>query len=154
MQAYGRNKHRSTIAVVTGIVDVLQANRGVKALPKMQSVIGFLNGFPPVIKTAIAQQKAISAQRQKFLVISRNAVRNKNDPGAVEFSAPALAGCSRAQLRGAVHFGVGVGLMATFIPAPPPENTKPVIERLFEICAETVLYGGEQRMGGYFRNGS
>ncbi len=96
----------------------------------MESVIGFLNGFAPVIETAIAQQKAVAAQRQIFLVISRNSVRNKNDPGAVEFSAPALSGCSNAQLHGAIYFGVGVGLTAAFVPAPASENTEPIVERL------------------------
>src|SRR6202030_158684 len=110
----------------------------------MQSVIGFLNGLAPVIETAIAQQKAVAAQRQIFLVISRNSGRNKNDSGAVEFSAPALSGCSRAQLHGAIHFGVGVGLMAAFVPSPAPENTEPIVQWLFEVGAETVLYGGEQ----------
>src|ERR1700722_10802935 len=119
----------------------------------MQSVIGFLSGFAPVIETAIAQQKAVAAQRQIFLVISRNSVRNKNGPGAVEFSAPALSGRSSAQLHGAIYFGVGVGLMASFVPAPASESTEPLFEWLFEVCAEAVLYGGEQRMGRYFRDG-
>src|ERR1700688_3033318 len=119
----------------------------------MQRIIGFLNGFAPVIETAIAQQKAVAAQRQIFLVISRNSVRNKNDPGAVEFSAPALSGGSSAQLHGAIYFGVGVGLMAAFVPAPASENTEPIVEWLFKVCAKAVLYGGEQWMGRYFRSG-
>src|ERR1700688_3147609 len=116
----------------------------------MQRVIHLLNVFASVIETAIAQQKAIAAQRQILLVISRNSIRSKSYTRAVEFSVPALAGRSRTQRHGAVHFRVSIGFMAAFIPAPAPENTEPVIEWLFEVCAETVLYGGEQRMGGNF----
>src|ERR1700688_5203426 len=147
MQAHGRNNHRSAVAVVTGIVDVLHADRWVKPAPKMQRVIGFLNSFTPVIEAAVTQQKAIAAQRQILLVISRNAIRSKSYSRAVEFSVPALAGRSRTQLHGAVHFRVSIGLMAAFIPAPAPENTEPIVEWVFEVCAEAVLYGGAQRMG-------
>src|ERR1700731_1809279 len=106
----------------------------------MQSIIGFLNDLAPVIETAIAQQKAVAPQRQIFLVISRNSIRNKSYTRAVEFSTPALSGGSSAQLHGAIYFGVGVGLMAAFVPAPACENAEPVIEGLFEVCAKAVLY--------------
>src|ERR1700736_455781 len=89
VQAQGGNQHWSTVSVVTGIVDVLYSGRWVKSAPKMQRVIGLFNGFPPVIETTISQQKAVAAQRQILLVISRNAIRNKNYSRAVEFSAPA-----------------------------------------------------------------
>jgi hypothetical protein len=70
VQAQGGNNHRSAVAIVTGIVDVLYASRWVKPAPKMQRVIRLLNGFTPVIETAITQQKAVAAQRQILLVIS------------------------------------------------------------------------------------
>src|ERR1700692_1289487 len=119
----------------------------------MERVIGFLNGFSPIIQTAIAQQKDVAAQRQILLVIARNAIRNKNATCAVELSVPALAGHPRAQLHGAVDFGVGIRLSAPSIPTPAAENTEPIIEWLFEVCAEAVLQGGAQRVGRYFRDG-
>src|ERR1700682_4080286 len=151
VQAQGGNNDRSAVAIVTGIVNVLYASRWVKPAPKMHRVIGLLNGFTSVIETAITQQKAVAAQSQILLVISRNTIRNKSYSGTVEFSAPAPAGRSCTNFYGAVHFGVGIRLMAAFIPAPASENTEPIVEWLFEVCAEAVLYGGTQWMGRYFR---
>src|ERR1700676_133151 len=153
VQAQAGNNHRSAVAVVTGTVDVLHANRRVNAAPQMQRVISFGDGLPPVVETSITQKKSVTAQRQIFLVISRNAVRSKSNSSAIEFSAPASAGCSRTHFHGAVHFGIGIRLVASFVPAPAPENTEPIVEWLFEVSAEPVFYGGTQRMRRYFRSG-
>src|SRR5580700_8397650 len=105
VQTQGGNNHRSAVAVVTGVVDVLYPDRWVKSAPKMQCVIGLLNGFSPIPEAAIAQQKTITAERQILLVISRNPIGSEGYSRAVEFSAPALPGRSCPQLHRAVHFG-------------------------------------------------
>ncbi len=53
----GRHNHRSAVAVVTRIVDVLHPSRRVEPAPEMQRVVGFFDGFASIIETAIANKK-------------------------------------------------------------------------------------------------
>src|SRR2546422_3862810 len=48
------HQHRSTIAVVAGIVDVLQIEGGENPAPHVSVVVGLCNILPPIIERAIA----------------------------------------------------------------------------------------------------
>src|SRR5712692_8140592 len=72
-------------------------------------------------------------------MIARDPVRNKYQPRAVELSVPRLAVAANADLLGLVHFRIRKRLMPAFVPSPPAEHSHPIIERLFEIDAESVL---------------
>jgi len=76
MEAEAPHQHRSAIAVVAGIVYVLQIQAGENPAPHVSVVIGLCNIFSPIIERAIAQKEA-STQRQVVLVVGRDAVRNE-----------------------------------------------------------------------------
>ena len=50
MKPEGRHKHRPAVAVVTGIVNVLQARRDVDAAPHMGGVVALDNVFAAVVQ--------------------------------------------------------------------------------------------------------
>ncbi len=77
MEAEAPHQHRSAIAVVAGIVDVLQIQAGENPAPHVSVVVGLCNIFSPIIERAIAQKEASTAQRQVVLVVGRDAVRNE-----------------------------------------------------------------------------
>jgi len=52
----GRHKHRPAVAVVTGIVNVLQARRDVDAAPHMGGVVALDNVFAAVVQGAVAEE--------------------------------------------------------------------------------------------------
>ena len=52
---------------------------------------------------------------------------------------PWLAVAANPDLRCLVHFRIRKRFMPAFVPSPPAEYSHPLIERLLEIGAETVL---------------
>src|SRR6266852_8126515 len=72
-------------------------------------------------------------------MIPRDPVRNKYQPRAVELSVPRLAVAAGANLRRMIHFRIRKRLMPPFVPSPSSKHSHPIIERLFEIDAESVL---------------
>src|SRR5882762_6458884 len=111
MEPQRRHDHRSPVPVVAWIVDMLQAKRRINSPPNMQRVISFDNVLATVIETPIAEKKTGTAEGEIFLVVSRDTVRNKYQPRAVEFSMPRLALAAEADLRRLIHFGIGKRLM-------------------------------------------
>src|ERR1700756_1826314 len=85
-------------------------------------------------------------------MIMADAVTDKNEADAVVLAAPSPTVAASPDLPGLVHFRVGVGFMLAFVPSPPPKETEPIGERLFEISAESVFNRGLKRMIGDFGN--
>src|SRR5712691_9909101 len=139
MKPQRRYDYRPAVPVVSRIIDVLQAKRREYSSPKMERVISLDNIFAAVIETAIAKQKAMAAEREVLVMIARDAIRNKNQTGAIEFSIPPLSVAAGADLRRLIHFRIGKRLMPAFVPSPPAEHAHPAIERLLEITAESIL---------------
>src|SRR2546429_6557351 len=107
MEPQRRHNHRSPVPVVAWIVDVLEAKRGEDPPPHMERVVSLKDVFASVTQAPITRQKSLASEREIFLVASRDAVRNKCQPPAVEFSIPRLALAAEADLRRLIHFGVG-----------------------------------------------
>jgi len=54
--------HRTAVAVVAGIIDVLQVERAIHASPDVDRVKHLENVFAAIVQMAIAQQKTLSTQ--------------------------------------------------------------------------------------------
>src|SRR5438309_10655957 len=104
MEPQRRHNHRSPVSVVAWTVDVLQAKRRINSPPNMQRVISLDNVLATVTETPIAEKKTGATEGEVFLVVSRDAVRNKCQPRAVEFSMPRLAPAAEADFRRLIHF--------------------------------------------------
>src|SRR5882762_1988113 len=107
MEPQGRHDYRSPVLVVARIVDVLQAKRRIKSPPNMERVISFDNVLAAVIESAVAEKKTGTTESEIFLVVSRDAVRNKYQSRAVEFSMPRLAFAAQANFHCLIHFRIG-----------------------------------------------
>src|SRR6267154_6759337 len=106
MKAQRRYNHRPAIAVISRVIDVLHSKRWEYSPPKMERVISLDNTLTAVIETAIAEQKATTTEREVSLMIARDAIRNKNQTGAIEFSIPSLSVPAGADLRRLVDFRI------------------------------------------------
>src|SRR5579871_655527 len=74
VRAKGRHRHRTAVAVIAGIVDVLHARRQVNPAPHMRRVVRLEYGFAPVIQPAIAEQEAQATIGKISLVILADTV--------------------------------------------------------------------------------
>ncbi len=117
----------------------------------MQCVVRFDDIFAAIVETAVPQDKPEAAKSEILLVVARDSVGHEGEAGAIEPSAPAHSTGPEAEQDGFVRLGVGVRFLAALVPAPAAEDTQPVVEGLLEVCAETVLDRGLQRMGGDVR---
>src|SRR6266403_482911 len=149
----GASSTRLPVPVVAGIVNVLQSKRRINSPPHVECVVRLDDILAAVIETPIAKKKTGAAKRKVFLVVARNAVRNKYHTGAVELSMPRLAVCACADLRCLVHFGIRIGFMPALVPSPSAKHAHPIIERLLEIYAESVLDCCPERVCGDIRHG-
>src|SRR5260370_6824217 len=139
MQAQRRHDYRSPVPVISGIVDVLQPERRINPSPHVECVVGLDDVLTPVSQPPVADQEAQASQREVLLMVSRDAVRIKYQTGAAEFSMPRLAVDAGADLHYLVHFRVLQRFMPALVPSPSAKHAHPVVERLLEIHAETVL---------------
>lgn len=92
VEAQRWHRHRTAIAIISGIVDVLCAKSEVNATPKMRGVVSFHNVFGPITKCAITQQKAETAIGKINLMIFADAVGDYRHTCAVE-PGPGRAPC-------------------------------------------------------------
>src|SRR5882757_5736528 len=152
MKAQRRYNHRPAVPVISGVIDVLHAKRREYSPPKMERVISLDNIFAAVIEAAIAEQKAMTTEREVSLMIARDGIRNKTYAGAIEFSIPSLSVSAGADLHRLVYFRIGKRLMLAFVPSPPAEPAHPAIKGLLEIAAGPILDRCSQRMSGDIRH--
>jgi hypothetical protein len=73
MEAEAPHQHRSAIAVVAGIVDVLQIEAGENPAPHVSVVVGLCNISPPMIERPIAPSSHCelppSSARQSMAIV-------------------------------------------------------------------------------------
>src|SRR5260370_37570427 len=130
MQAQRRHDYRSPVPVISGIVDVLQPERGINPSPHVECVVGLDDVLTPVSQPPVAQQEAQASQREVLLMVSRDAVRIKYQTGAVEFSMPRLAVDAGADLHFLVHFRIRERFMPYLLPSPSAHPTPTVLNRV------------------------
>ena len=76
MQSEAGDKHRAAIAVVAGILDMLQVRGCVNSAPDMRGVVGLDNIFATVIQTAVSEKKAQASVGEIKLMIFADGVRD------------------------------------------------------------------------------
>src|SRR5260370_11721583 len=130
------HKDRSAIFVVTRMDNELHVRRNVQAAPQMGSVVGFENIFTSVVQPPVAQQKALSAQRQVLLVSSGNRVAHENEAYLVPGPVPGLRPPIPAQCHGLVDLSVRKALILALIPSYSAEAAQRLGELVLEIQAE------------------
>ena len=69
MQPERWNQHGSAVAIVAGILDVLQPRCHVYSTPDVRRVVGLHDIFAAVIESAVTDQKAVASVCQIALVI-------------------------------------------------------------------------------------
>jgi len=138
----------AAIAVVAGIVDVLEAGGEVDAAPGVNGVVRLDDVFASVVKVAVAEEKTEAAIGEIGLMILLDGVGDEGDASTVLFAMPPCAGGTKAFGEGLVDFGVGEGFGFAVIPAEAGEGGEVVREVLFEVHAESVFAGDVPGVGG------
>src|SRR5579884_3063124 len=139
METQPRNEDGATVAVVTGVIDVLEIEARIDASPGVESVVHLGDILSPIVEPPISEQKSKSAERQIFLMVTRNAIRNECGPQMIQVPTPALAVSSETKQDSLVDLCVRIGFVLPFVPSPTTENSEPVIQVLFEIDSESIL---------------
>lgn len=106
MSPQARHHHRASVAVVTGIDDVLYSGSDIDSAPNMCCVIRFDDVLPPVVQLSIAQEKTVPAVCQIDLVILLDAVRPKGNAGTVLLAMPLRAIYSYALVECRINFRI------------------------------------------------
>lgn len=91
MGAKGWNDHRSAVAVISGIVDMLSAGREVNPAPDVCCVIRFEDVLSPVPQASITEQETFSAVGQIDLMVFLNSIGHERNPGAILLAVPKRA---------------------------------------------------------------
>ena len=88
MGSQAGHDHRSAVAIISRIVDVLHAGSKIDSAPGVDGVIRFHDILAAVIEAAIAQQKTFAAIREIHLMIFFDAIRYESKSSAVLFAMP------------------------------------------------------------------
>src|SRR6266478_3105882 len=84
-------------------------------------------------------------------MVAGNSVRDEGNSRSIQLPIPALAVAASPEEHGLVDFRIGIGFAPALVPSPPAEDTHPVIQGLFKICAESILDRGLERVCGNLR---
>ena len=122
MGAEGGDQDGAAVAVVAGIVDVLDAGGEINATPDVDGVVGLEDVFAAVVESAVAEQKAEAAVREIVLVILLDGVGDEGDAGAVLLAMPPCAVRADAFGESLVDFGVGEGFGLAVVPSEAGEG--------------------------------
>jgi hypothetical protein len=114
--AEGGDEDGAAIAVVTGIVDVLQAGSDMDAAPGADGVVSLQNSFAAVVQVAIAEEKAQTAVGEVYLMVFLDGVRDESEPGSILLAVPPCAACANAGRDGLINLGIGEGFSFAVVP--------------------------------------
>src|SRR5579871_771478 len=136
-----RYNHRSAVAVVSGIIDVLHTGRHINSAPDVCRVVGLHDGLAAIVQAAIAEQKTQSAGRQIILVIFFDGIGHKSHASAILLAMPPCTIRAHTTGHSLIYLGVGEGLGLTIIPTDAGEAGEVASEILFDVEPEAVLAG-------------
>jgi hypothetical protein len=139
VKAETRNKDRASVAVVAGVIDVLEIEPGVETAPEVGVVIGFEDSFAPVVQVAVAEKELESAMLQVELVVGGDSVRNEDDARLVVSPPPQGAIQTDAGLDGLVDFRVRIGFSFAIVPAEASESFYVSGKELLKVEVESIL---------------
>src|SRR5215475_529060 len=77
------HERRPAIAVVAGIIDVLQIESSKQTPPDVGVVVRFLDIFSAVVQVSVAQQESLPSKPEVALVIRLDRVRDEDRTGFV-----------------------------------------------------------------------
>ena len=100
VEAESWDQHRAAVAIVAGIVNVLQVWAREDSPPHVRVVVGLENGFPAVIQGSVAEQEALPSQFQIMLVVGRDSVRHKDAADLIQRTMPRIPGQIGAERLG------------------------------------------------------
>src|SRR2546425_2807972 len=141
------HEHRTAIAVVAGIHDVLKIERKKHSPDHVRGVVRLQYRFAPVRQSAIAEQKAFSAELKVLLVIGGDSVADARNSNPVVAPAPPPASKIAADRRRIVHFGVRKRFVAAFIPSETAVDANVPAQLLLSVQAEAILRSSLTTMG-------
>src|SRR5271166_1568305 len=120
--AEGGDEDGTAVAVVAGVVDVLQAGCDIDAAPDVEGVVGLQNIFAAVVQLAVAEEKTEAAIGEVGLVVLLDGVRYKSDSCAILLTMPPGAVRAQSAIYGLIDFGVSEGFGLAVIPAYAGES--------------------------------
>src|SRR5215472_14461117 len=106
MRPERRYHHRSAIAVVSRIVDVLQAGRKVDSSPHVHRVKRLENIFASVGEMSVAEQESKPSRSEIVLMIFLDGVGHKRHAGAVLLAVPPRAARNQPLVEGLIDFRI------------------------------------------------
>jgi hypothetical protein len=106
VQPEAGNQHRTAIAVIGGILDVLHIGRHKYPSPEMRRVISFEDILPAVPQRTVANDEAHPSRRKIILVGVRNCIGGKSDTRAVLRAMPLSTGRTDTSRNSAIDLGV------------------------------------------------
>ena len=84
VKAKSRDDHRTTVAVVRRIDDVLHIRGNVESFPHMHGVVALQNVLAPVVQRAVAEQESEAAIGEIRLVEFRDPARDEGHTSTVQ----------------------------------------------------------------------
>src|SRR5579872_969117 len=133
------NDDRSAVAVVSGIVDVLNIGRQIDSSPDMERVVGFQDIFSAVVEMTVAEQETEASRGKIVLVILLDGVGNERQARAVLLAMPPGAVGADSLIEGLINFRIGEGFGAAVVPPEAGEGSEIARQVLLQIQAESVL---------------
>ncbi len=124
MEAERGDEDGAAVAVVAGIVDVLQAGGEVNAAPDVGCIVGFDDIFAAIVEAAIAEQEAESAIGEVILVVLLDSIGDECDASAVLFAMPPGTVGAESFGESLIVFRVSKGFSLAVIPAEACEGGK------------------------------
>ena len=118
VQTQRRHKNGAAIAIVAWVFHILKTEGRVGTAPGVQGVISFEGIFTAIVEMTVAQEKPQASERKVLLMVAGNSIGDEGQASAIKLPAPTPAIGAEAELDGSVDLGVGVGLVASLVPAP------------------------------------
>src|SRR5438128_3691482 len=107
MRPHPRHQHRPPIAVVSGMVNVLQAGGEIQSAPHLCRIVTLDNIFAAVPESTVADEKTIATIGQIDLMIFSNRVAYDGYAGAISPTAPNCTLHAESRFDRLVYFRVG-----------------------------------------------
>ena len=107
VSAEGGDDYRAAVAVVAGVVDVLQAGGEVDAAPDVDGVVGLENIFAAVVEMAVAEKESDAAVGEIVLVILLDGIADEGQARTILLTVPPGAARSHALGKCLLDFSVG-----------------------------------------------
>jgi hypothetical protein len=136
----------TAVAVVAGIIDVLQVERAIHASPAVDRVKHLENVFAAIVQMAIAQQKTLSTRRQVKAMVPRKCVRRELSTSAIQSATPFFPVRSYPERHSLVDLGVSERFLSSFVPAKASKRGEPTAQALLQVPAKTILGCRTKRM--------